>query len=274
MSVVKVRIQKDFTVLYNGVLENPDLSFKAKGLWAYCMSKPDNWQFHVTHLATVSKDGIDAVYSALSELEAAGLVEKSQPNENGVFGKMDYIIYPYTQQIKIMLPLRDFPLPVNPALVSTNTKQISNPPLIPKGVPLNGRKRDFQNPRNLRDSETKKEEEDFEKFISSEEEEYVSLKLRERKPTAEKIANYRAWKAVVLKNYREEREKEREARAIVTEHQDQALEHDGRRINGDLVSVCRDRVEFTSGSFFKAVPFAASREVWKEQTSRWFGERL
>lgn len=127
MSVVKVRIQKDFTVLYNGVLENPRLSFKAKGLWAYCMSRPDNWQFHVSHLATISKDGTDAVYSALKELEKEGLIEKTQKNEGGSFGPVDYIIYPYPQEIQIILPLRDFPetenpQTENPALTRTDLK--------------------------------------------------------------------------------------------------------------------------------------------------------
>ncbi len=124
MSVIKVRIQKDFTVLCNSVLENLNLSFKAKGLWAYCMSRPDNWQFHVNHLATVSKDGVDAVYSALAELKEAGLVEYVQPNK-GKFEKAEYIIYPYPQDFKISLPQRGFPDAgssdaKNPALTSTD----------------------------------------------------------------------------------------------------------------------------------------------------------
>lgn len=128
MSVVKVKIQKDFTIVYNGVLENPSLSFKAKGLWAYCMSRPDNWQFHVSHLATVSQDGTDAIYSALKELEKAGLVEKTQSNKGGKFGSVDYIIYPYPKEIQIILPLRDFPQTEdpqteNPALTSTDSKK-------------------------------------------------------------------------------------------------------------------------------------------------------
>lgn len=141
MSVIKVKIQKDFTVLYNGVLENPNLSFKAKGLWAYCMSRPDNWQFHVNHLATVSKDGVDAIYSALKELEQAGLVQKQQSNEGGKFGPVDYIIYPYPEEIKIILPQRDFPetedpQTENPALTRTDlitrtdTKVVCYPPPV------------------------------------------------------------------------------------------------------------------------------------------------
>ena len=81
MSVIKVKAQKDFTVLFNVVLENPDLSFKAKGLWAYCMSRPDDWEFHVSHLATVSKEKERAIYAALDELIKAGVVVRTQHNK-------------------------------------------------------------------------------------------------------------------------------------------------------------------------------------------------
>lgn len=122
MSVVKVQILENFTVLYNAVLENPRLSFKAKGLWAYCMSRPKDWEFHVNHLATVSQDGKESVYSALKELEDEGLVEKVQERDNGKFSKFDYIIYPYPQEIQIILPQRQKPDTVKP--------DTENPPLL------------------------------------------------------------------------------------------------------------------------------------------------
>lgn len=152
MSVIKVKIQKDFTVVYNRVLENPNLSFKAKGLWAYCMSLPENWQFHVTHLAKVCKDGKNAIYSALKELQKEGLVERCQKREKGIYGPVDYIVYPYPKEIQKILPLTEnrdavkntsnsrqsktqvvdnisqsgFPLAVNPPLVRTDKKQERN----------------------------------------------------------------------------------------------------------------------------------------------------
>ena len=125
MTVIKVKIQKEFTVLHNAVLENPRLSFKAKGLWAYCMSRPDDWEFHVSHLASVCKEKTDAIYSAIKELIAEGLIEKVQKNERGRFGAIDYIIYPYPLGLKKCLPHAGFPdagFPDagNPALLSTD----------------------------------------------------------------------------------------------------------------------------------------------------------
>ena len=132
MSVVKVRIQKDFVVLYNGVLENPRLSFKAKGLWAYCMGRPDNWEFHVSHLATVSSDGRDAIYAALKELEDEGLVHKVQERERGKFKKIDYIIYPYPQEIQKILPLTGFPDTAKPDTENPPLPSIDSLPSIEK----------------------------------------------------------------------------------------------------------------------------------------------
>ena len=53
-------------------LEDARLSWKAKGLMAYLLSRVDNWTVVVAHLATVSNDGETAVRSALKELAEFG----------------------------------------------------------------------------------------------------------------------------------------------------------------------------------------------------------
>lgn len=123
MTVLRVRKTENFVILHKGALEDPNLSFKAKGLWAYCLSRPDDWVFHVKHLSTVSQDGEDAVYSAIKELQEAGYIRKIQTQANGRFQKVDYEIYEIPIEIQKILPLRDFPDAVfpdaeNPALLS------------------------------------------------------------------------------------------------------------------------------------------------------------
>lgn len=75
MSVVRIKRHRDrFTVLSTGTLRTAALSLRARGLWAVCMSFPDDWEFLVRHLRTLSDhDGRDAVQNALKELEGAGL---------------------------------------------------------------------------------------------------------------------------------------------------------------------------------------------------------
>lgn len=136
MTIIRIVHNKEnpYVVLHKSALENPRLSFKAKGLWAYCLSRPDNWEFHVSHLKTVSKEGEDAVYSALKELIEEGYCERVQhirPKDpvTGKWGfhKLDYVMYE-TPIKKINTqpenPGTHFPEPENPALISNDPNQV------------------------------------------------------------------------------------------------------------------------------------------------------
>jgi hypothetical protein len=81
MSVVRVKRHRErFTVLSTATLRMKALSLKARGLWALCLSYPDDWEFRVAYLqAQSARDGRDAVQSALRELEAAGLAALETP---------------------------------------------------------------------------------------------------------------------------------------------------------------------------------------------------
>lgn len=59
-------------------IEDDRLSFKAKGLLTYLMSKPDNWVVMVSQLVKVGKDSRVSVMSALKELEDAGYVVRGE----------------------------------------------------------------------------------------------------------------------------------------------------------------------------------------------------
>ncbi len=62
----------------NQILQNKDLTLKAKGLWAYLNSKPDGWTFSIDRIAAETADGRDAVRSAIHELEAAGFLSRTR----------------------------------------------------------------------------------------------------------------------------------------------------------------------------------------------------
>lgn len=75
-------------------LNDERLSWKAKGLLAYLLSKPDDWQIYESELVKRSKDGRDAVRTALRELESNGYITRRQlRKEDGSFGSMEYIVY-------------------------------------------------------------------------------------------------------------------------------------------------------------------------------------
>ena len=53
----------------NHHMKDKTLTLKAKGLLSVMLSLPENWNYNVRGLATLSRDGIDSVRSALKELE-------------------------------------------------------------------------------------------------------------------------------------------------------------------------------------------------------------
>lgn len=75
-----IRVQKrpnNFVMLDKTFLEDDRLSFKAKGILAYLLSKPDNWKVIVGNLVKYSKDGKSAVYAGLKELKECGYYVKT-----------------------------------------------------------------------------------------------------------------------------------------------------------------------------------------------------
>lgn len=88
MSVIRVHKRNRYVIVDKTGLEDSRLSFKAKGLLAYLLSKPDNWEAQIEHLKTVSKDGRDSVRTGLKELEDYGYLYRAPVK--GEDGKIKY----------------------------------------------------------------------------------------------------------------------------------------------------------------------------------------
>lgn len=74
-----IRVQKrsnNFVMMDKGFLEDERISYKAKGILAYLLSKPDNWKVIVGNLMNYSTDGKAFVYAGLKELKECGYYEK------------------------------------------------------------------------------------------------------------------------------------------------------------------------------------------------------
>lgn len=72
MSIRRAPRKHNFTIMPNGALNDERLSFKARGLLAFVLSKPDHWKTNSAHLAAVGPDGITAVRTGLRELQDSG----------------------------------------------------------------------------------------------------------------------------------------------------------------------------------------------------------
>ena len=103
MSIIRVEHNKDFVIINKTGLNDQRISFKAKGILAYLLSKPDNWYCNRKHLAKIGPDGITAVRSGLKELRKYGYLEKRPiRNQKGRIIEWESIIRetpkPSTQQ--------------------------------------------------------------------------------------------------------------------------------------------------------------------------------
>ena len=78
MSVVRVVKTRGYTVMSNHHLRDKGLSFKAKGLMSVMLSLPEEWDYTVRGLASISMEGMDAVRSGIAELERAGYVTRQR----------------------------------------------------------------------------------------------------------------------------------------------------------------------------------------------------
>lgn len=106
MSVVRVQKTANFTVMSNYHFKEKKMSLKAKGLLSLMLSLPDDWDYSISGLVKLSKDGKDSVMSALGELEKFGyLVRERTVDEKGRFSGIEYNIF-------------EEPQPQNPVAVS------------------------------------------------------------------------------------------------------------------------------------------------------------
>ena len=92
MSVFRVEKNNNYTVMANYHLRDKGLSFKAKGLLSYMLSLPEDWDYSLNGLASVSKEGIKAIKNIIGELKEQGYLTIQQlRGENGHY-QYDYLI--------------------------------------------------------------------------------------------------------------------------------------------------------------------------------------
>lgn len=108
------------------------MSLKAKGLLSLMLSLPDDWDYSVSGLATLSKDGKDSIMSALQELEKFGyLTRVRMTNEKGQYTGIEYNIYeqPQTENPISEKPISDNSIlekPISEEPPQLNTNSINN----------------------------------------------------------------------------------------------------------------------------------------------------
>lgn len=92
-TVIRVEKNQNYSVISNEFLRNKELSLKAKGLLAVCLSLPDTWTFSMKGLVAISKESITAIRNCMRELEEHGYMKVNKlKNDKGQF-YYQYVIY-------------------------------------------------------------------------------------------------------------------------------------------------------------------------------------
>lgn len=92
-TVIRVEKTREYVVMNNKFLRNKQMSLKAKGLLALCLSLPEDWDYSINGLVSITKESVTAVRNAMKELEEHGHMKINKlQNEKGHF-HYEYVIY-------------------------------------------------------------------------------------------------------------------------------------------------------------------------------------
>jgi len=86
-SILKKKKKNNYTSISNDFLQDPYISFEAKGLAASLLSRPEDWEINVSALMSEGKIGRDKVNKIILELIKAGYMYKSQSRTSGKFSR-------------------------------------------------------------------------------------------------------------------------------------------------------------------------------------------
>lgn len=111
MNIITRKRNSNYTTISNVFLRDIRLSCKAKGILAVIMGLPDDWDFSIRGILSITKEGRDAVYSAIKELKNYGYCEVSEQKDNN--GKFKGYSYCFSDET-LLQPLPENPLPENP----------------------------------------------------------------------------------------------------------------------------------------------------------------
>ena len=92
----KITVKKkteNFTILDNTLFKDENLSWKAKGLLAYLLHLPNDWQIYLEDLKNRSTDGKESTRTAINELIEKGYIQRTRVHENGKFKRYYYTVF-------------------------------------------------------------------------------------------------------------------------------------------------------------------------------------
>lgn len=112
--VFKIEKTNNYTVMSNYHLRDKKLSLKAKGLLSFMLSLPDDWDYSLNGLVSVSKESKKAIRSILNELKENGylVMEQTRAKKDNINITISFMKYHkrLKNQKIIQIPKKGIPL--------------------------------------------------------------------------------------------------------------------------------------------------------------------
>lgn len=116
-TIIRTARRQHFLVICQEALEDSRLSWAARGLLVYLLSRPDNWRIRVEHLRQQAPSGRDVIYKLLNELRQHGYVLRQfVRGDNGQLQGTFYYVHETPSP-----PLPEKPYTVKPDTVEPDT---------------------------------------------------------------------------------------------------------------------------------------------------------
>ena len=93
MSITRAAHKSNYTKSDNAIANDERISWKAKGILLYALTKPNNWKFSMIDIINQSTDERDSIRSGIKELEKFGYLVIERVKENGKFVDSNWAFY-------------------------------------------------------------------------------------------------------------------------------------------------------------------------------------
>lgn len=92
MTIIRRNYTSRYAAFPNAIWEDGWIGIDEKGVLGYLLSRPPNWNVHLSHVARVMRVGKDRMQRIFRTLIAAGYVARGRiRNENGVAVALEYV---------------------------------------------------------------------------------------------------------------------------------------------------------------------------------------
>jgi uncharacterized phage protein (TIGR02220 family) len=92
MNNIRNNIKRDFTTIPNALINDNELTDRARFLFCYMAAKPDDWKFYQNKISKDLNLSVETIRKYISELESSGWLSRDLVRSEGKFDSYDYTL--------------------------------------------------------------------------------------------------------------------------------------------------------------------------------------